>query len=228
MDCIRALVPALITKPEQEKMTKRCLETLASFEHCVKAEVDSKPYRTQVAGVWNAFLDKWRGKEYSYLLITANDVEHDPLMIDYLVKCGEENPKAGIISCKVTRDADKFKKNFGQYEYSGKLTTGLKDPATFLLRKGVVEKVGRIDEWFPCEFVERDYIYRCQLAGYDWIQPDIELSYHPPFAGTIGNDGVRLQRALRRYLEKWGGDATQEIYENPFNDLSLRFTYTVK
>lgn len=228
MDCIRALVPALITKPEQGEMTKKCHDSLVSLEHCVKAEVDKKPYKAQVAGVWNVFLSKWKGKEYSFLLITANDVEHDPLMIDYMVKCAEENPNAGIISCRVTRDYDKFKKNFGQQEYTGALTEGLKDPATFMLRKGVVEKVGRIDEWFPCEFVERDYIYRAKLAGFEWVQPDLELSYHPPFAGTIGNDGFRLQRALRRYLDKWGGDANGEVYEYPFNDLSKDFTYCVK
>lgn len=228
LQCVRVLLPALQETGEQREMTQRSLKSLVSFDHCVKVTVDKKRYKTAVAGAWNALLDQWRGKEYDYLMITASDVEHDPNMIDYLVRCMEENPTAGIVSCKVTRDYEEFKKNFGQYEYTSNLTPGLKDPATFLIRKGVIEKVGRIDELFEIEFVERDFIYRCKLAGYDWIQPDIPLSYHPPYSGTVGNSDERLQLALRRYILKWGGDANNELYLFPMNNLNLDYKYTVK
>lgn len=228
LKCVQVLLPALQETKEQKEMAQRSLKSLVSFDYCVKVTVDKKRYKTAVAGAWNALLDKWRGKDYDYLMITASDVEHDPNCIDYLVKCMEENPKAGIVSVKVTRDYEDFKKNFGQYKYTSKLTQGLKDPATFMLRKGVIEKVGRIDEYFPFEFVERDFIHRCKLAGYDWIQPDIILEYHPPRSGTIGNPQERLDAALRRYMAKWGGDANSEVFTSPFNNLSLDYTYCVK
>lgn len=192
----------------------------------MKIYEDGKKYKAKVAGVWNVFLSEWIGKEYDYLLITANDVEHDPMCVDFLVRCAEDNPNAGIITTRVTRDIEHFKKHFGQYEYTSKLTKNEPlDPATFLIRRGVIEKVGIADEQFPVEFVERDLIYRAKLAGYDCIQPDIILEYHPPISGTVGNDPLRLESAYNRYVAKWGGDANSEKFTHPYNDLSLDYTY---
>lgn len=224
---IKALLPALITNKEQEKMTDLCRKSLVSFDHCLKIEEDQKPYKAKVAGVWNNFLDKWRGKDYDYLLITANDTQADPKAIDWMVKCAE-NTGAGMVTGKVTRDLKEFKKGFGQQEWTEDLTMGLIDPACFLLKRGVIEKVGRIDEYFPAEFVERDYIYRMKLAGYDVVQPDMVLWYHPPHSGTIGNPPERLQKALRRYVSKWGGDANREQYRHPFNDFNLTYKHCKK
>jgi len=210
-------------------MTDKSRKSLMSFEHCLKVYEDGRRYETKVAGVWNHFFRQWMGKEYDYLLITANDVEHDPMMVDFLVRCAEENPKGGAISCKVTRDYEGFKKNFGQRSYTERLTTHKpKDPATFLLRKGVLEAVGYADEQFPCEFVERDFLYRARVCGFEWIQPDMELEYHPPYSGTIGNDAERLDRAYKRYIQKWGGDANEEKFLHPYNDLTLPITYCEK
>jgi hypothetical protein len=92
----------------------------------------------------------------------------------------------------------------------------------------VIEKVGKVDFTFPCEFVERDYWYRSKLAGFDWIQLDQILCYHPPYAGTIGNDQPRLMRALRKYILKFGGDAGEERFIVPYNNYSLDWTYAEK
>lgn len=228
-DCakIKVLLPALHETKEQEEMTVRAKRSLISLENCLDIEVDTKRYDTAVAGVWEAFLSKWRGKEYDYLLITANDMEADPCMIDFMVKAMQDNPQAGVCSSHVERDYEKFKQGYGQQVYSGELTQGYsnKDPVCMLLRQGVIEKVGKIDHAFPREFVERDYIRRINLAGYEWIEPREILIYHPDRAGTIGNDYERLQRALRKYKLKWGGDASQEVFRHPYNDLSLDISY---
>ncbi len=228
-DClikIKALLPYLLMNKDQEEMTERARKSLISFDNCLKLYEDGKKYETKVAGVWNAFFKQWIGKEYEYLMITANDVEHDPKMIDFMVRCAEANPTAGIISCKVTRDYEEFKQGFGQQIYTEALTTSQpKDPATFLIRKGVLEIIGLVDEQFPGAFVERDLIYRAKLAGYDWIQPDIVLQYHPPYSGTLGNDMDALNNAYSRYLAKWGGDANNEKYTHPYQNLNLPITY---
>ena len=238
---IKVLLPALLDTKEQIQMTNDCRDSLVSKDCNIEIIEDNKVYDTRVAGVWNAFLDKyrysdrrsddvWYGSpdEYDYLMITANDTIADPNAIDYMVKCAEENPNAAIITGKVDRNYNRFMKKSGKREYTSELTKGLIDPACFLIRRGVIEKVGRIDDYFPVEFVERDYIHRCKLAGYDVVQPDVVLWYHPPFAGTIGNDDDRLRFYLRRYLSKWGGDANAEVYKYPFNDLSLDYTYCEK
>ena len=225
---IKALLPALIENDRQEEMTEKSFRSLISFDNCLKVTIDKKRYDKSVAGVWNAFFDKHRGCEYDYLLITANDVEHDPNMVDFLVKYAERHKDLGVVSCMVTRDLEEFKHGFGQQVFIDRETKALKDPATFLIRKGVIEEVGRIDEYFPFEFVERDFLYRCKLAGFGWGQPDLILSYHPDHSGTIGNDINRLNASLKRYVSKWGGDADAEIYKHPFNNLNLNYKYCVE
>jgi len=225
---IKILLPALLDTPEQVQMTDECRNSLITKDNDIEVIEDNERYDTRVAGVWNKFLDAWRGKEYDYLMITANDTVADPNAIDYMVRCAEDNPDSALITGKVDRNYNRFMKKSSKRKYTKELTSGLIDPACFLLRKGVIEDVGRIDEYLPVEFVERDYIYRCKLAGYDVIQPDVVLWYHPPYAGTIGNDDDRLRFYLRRYLSKWGGDANSETFRYPFNNMNLDYRYTEK
>lgn len=226
--CVQVLFPALIHTKELAKMADGCRKSIISFEHCIQITEDNNKYPRKVAQAWNTLLDLWRGKEYDYLMIMASDTILDPMAIDYMVRCMEENPSAGVVTCHVTRDLEEFRKGFGQQAYSSKLTADYHsmDPANFLIRKGVIEKVGRIDEMFPGPFVERDFWRRCTQMGFDWIEPEEVLNYHPPFAGTIGNDQAELQSALRRYLLKHGGDAGQERFEYPYNDMRLDWTFT--
>lgn len=228
--CIKALLPALIETEEQRKMTEECRKSIISFDYCLKVEEDNERYATKVAGVWNNFFKKWVNGDYDYLLMLANDTILDPMMIDYGVQTLLEHPDAGVCTFHVTRDLEAFKLGFGQQKRSGKLTQDYSnmDPANFLIRKGVLEKVGLIDENFPCEFVERDLWRRCELAGFKWIEPIEVLNYHPPFAGTIGNDDIRLQKALVKYVAKWGGDAGQERFLHPYNDYGLDYKFTDK
>jgi hypothetical protein len=229
MECIKVLLPALIETKEQKQMTKKSRDSIISFEHCVKITEDNVKYKHAIAEAWNKFLDTWRGKEYSYLCITANDVIHDPMCIDYLVKYLQENGNHSVVTAKVIRDKEEFKKGFGQQLYVNKETIDKpKDPATIIFPKGCIEEVGRVDNYYECEFVERDLLYRCKLAGWKWIQPDIILDYHPPYSGTIGNDDDRMHKALARYVSKWGGDADKEQWTHPLNDLNLNYTYTIK
>lgn len=222
---VRLLLPALLETKEQKQMAKECRESLVSKENEIELLEDNKRYPKRVAQAWNTLIDRWRGKDYDYLMIVASDTIADPNAIDYMVRCAEKNPNAGMITGKVERNLKRFKRFAGKRKYTSKLTVGLIDPACFLLRRGVIERVGRIDTEFPFEFCERDLIYRIKLAGYNVIQPDVVLWYHPPFAGTIGNDYKRLQFYLRKYVRKWNGDADMEQNRFPYNDASLDYTF---
>lgn len=222
---IKVLLPALLETEEQRRMTKECKKSLVSKVNEIELIEDNKRYPKRVAQAWNALLDPWRGKEYDYLMIVASDTIADPNAVDFMVRCAEENLEAGIISGKVIRNLKRFKEYSGKRAYIARLTRRRKDPACFLLRKGVIEKVGRIDETFPFEFVECDYIYRMQLAGYNYVQPDVILWYHPSFSGTIGNPERRLKQAFRRYVAKWGGDSYNEQFRFPYQNVNLDFTH---
>ena len=227
--CIPTLLPALVETEEQEQMTTECRKSLISLDHCIKITEDRQRYETAVAGVWDNFIQaQLQNDDWDYLLITANDTIADPMAIDHMAKFLDENLNVGMVTGKVERNLEKFKQGFGQQEYTNKRTPtyhGL-DPACFMLRREAIEMVGHIDQEFPREFVERDLIRRFNLAGWEVSQPDIVLWYHPPYAGTIGNDGARLQRALAKYLAKWGGDAGRERYQWPYNNIGLDFTFT--
>lgn len=221
---IKVVLPALIHTEELKAMTDIARRSIHSFDNCIEVIEDNTKYNTMVAGAWNALLDQVRGTEYDFVMIACSDMQLDPLAIDYAVRYLEELEQ-DITTFECERDLDKFKDGFGQREFTLSETTGKrKDPACIMFRKGVIEKVGRIDEEFKMEFVERDYLYRCQLAGYDWMQPDVVLMYHPPHSGTIGNDVGRLQTAHRKYTAKWGGDV--ETYRYPYNDIFLDWTFT--
>lgn len=224
---IKGLLPALVETKEQLEMAELARKSFVSVDPniCFKVQEDNKRYKARVAGVWNAFLDEWRGKEYDYLLIGCDDGQFDINCVDFMVKYSIETDTP-IVSAKCIRDLEEFKKGFGQREYTTMNTvTEKKDPAIFLMKKGVIETVGRMDETFPMEFVERDWLYRCKLAGFEWGQPDVVLMYHPPYAGTNGNAPQQLQRALMKYILKWGGDADQEKFIFPYNNLALDYTY---
>lgn len=223
---IHVLLPALIESENQKLMTQRCRKSLISLNYCLDIIEDNNKYKFAVAEVWETFFSNFRGKKYDYLMIVANDTEMDCQAIDFGIRCLKEHPEAGVITFKVERDHDKYVKGYGQGIYDGKLSRTYRelDPACFILRKGVIEKVGEIDFQFPCEFVERDYWHRCRLAGFNWIQLDQVLCYHPPVAGTIGNSIERLKKALRRYTLKWGGDAGLEKFTHPYNNFNLDYT----
>jgi GT2 family glycosyltransferase len=225
---IDLFLPSIQETEDQKEMTQRCLDSLISKEYEIDIYQYTEPHKYRVAGAWNWFLDQFRGKIYSYLFVVANDTIADPNAIDYMVRCAKENPDAGLVTGKVERDLQVFSENKGKYRYSNTLTRGLIDPACFVLPIGVIEKIGRIDQQFPVEFVERDLIWRVKLAGFKVIQPDIPLWYHPPYSGTVGNDEKRLRLSFRKYYAKWGGDANDEKYVNPYNDLSLDYTFCKK
>jgi hypothetical protein len=232
---IKCLLPALIQNEEQEDMTSQCKKSLqetfamAHQRHGaqVHTQVDGEYYANRVAACWNVFLDQFRGKKYDFLLITANDMLAAPYALDYMLRAMEDYPDAGMVTGKIERNLKSFVANMARQKYTRQLTPDTIekriDPAAFLLRKGVIETVGRVDEWFPIEYVERDYMRRMHLAGFDCIQPDVVTWYHPSHSGTVGNDMQRFDAATKRYIMKWGGDP--ETFQFPFQDPNLDFTF---
>jgi GT2 family glycosyltransferase len=175
-----------------------------------------------LAQKWNEWLDSYRGTYYDYLFVTANDVEHKEQSIDYLVDFAQQN-NIDVVSGSLGRNYEHFSE-IDDIVFSTDIADRMDTPA-FLIKKGVIEKVGRVDEYFPLEFVERDYFYRAELAGFKVAGAKMKLHYHPDESVTVGYNNERFQKAFDRYVQKWGGDALKEQFTYPFNDMSLDFTY---
>ena len=107
---------------EQRRMVRDCRESLVGVRfpfnerpmtthdnNEIELFEDNKKYPDRVAQAWNKLINVWRGKDYDYLMIIASDTIADPDAIDYMVKCAEENPQAGMITGKVERNLKRFK-----------------------------------------------------------------------------------------------------------------------
>lgn len=230
---IKILYSNYNTNPEQLKESKRNLGLLKkacdTYKHAsIEIVEDTNKYENKMAECMNVFFDRFRGTDYNYLIWIPNDLKCHRLSIQRLVEMMEDNKDIAIGSLDVVRDIEKFKelKNIKltkrRNHYIDMETTN------FIVRAGVIEEVGRIDEQFPLEFFERDYFYRVRLARGVLAGIRTVAFYHPVESGTIGNSTERLQKALEEYTKKWGGDAFQERYQNPMNDIKLDYKYCIK
>lgn len=94
--------------------------------------------------------------------------------------------------------------------------------SVFILRKKIVETVGFFDTKFEkCFFEDNDYHYRMKLNGIevkyeDKLNPDNE--YYVNSGSTQRNPLLGDYIANKAYyIQKWGGEPTQETYKTPFN-----------
>jgi hypothetical protein len=88
----------------------------------------------------------------------------------------------------------------------------------------VYEDIGGYDTNLPQYFLDNDYFYRMELAGWERLNSGIEVGH----AGsqTINSDpylrhvnGVTFPLYEQYYRAKWGGGPGQEIFTHPFGVL---------
>jgi len=151
-----------------------------------------------VAGSWNQLIRIAVNKGYTEFIILNDDVilKTPVAELEAIIESGSEN------TFHVCRPF---------YNWSA-----------FILRKKIVEKVGFFDTKFEkCFFEDNDYHYRMKLAG-------VEIRYEDklnPDNDTYVNSGSTQVNPLlgdyvankAYYIQKWGGEPTQETYKTPFN-----------
>lgn len=220
---IPILITSLINRLEQAEFTSNCYKSLTSGEHLLAISIDASNEFISLTHKWNNFLDQYRDREYQYLIIIANDTLAKKESIDYMVRFMQENLDIGIGESKLNRNFEDFLNT--NLEYSNNVIP-LNDTSNFIIRKGVIEKIGRFNEnRFPFAQNERDYIYRCKLGGVRVEQIAMQLFYHPPISLTLENRGD-FKQDCERYREIWGGDWQSEQFKYPFNNPDLDFTYS--
>jgi hypothetical protein len=184
--------------------------------------VDTRIHDFALAEKWNDFFDFYRGRDYEYLFIVANDTIGRIESFDYMVQLAYEQ-NVDLLNCNVNRNLELFEQNLITYR-----TDLIEDGGTsnFLIKKGVIEKVGRVDEYFPHEYVERDYFHRVKLAGFNIKCTPMELFYHPPQSRSqVNRLGVGI--ASDRFNEKWGTGGHIPTLTNPKNDPNLNYEFCI-
>lgn len=98
--------------------------------------------------------------------------------------------------------------------------------------RSTIERVGRFDPIFPSYLEDIDYSRRVHLAF-----PEIEPPYWVKtenldlgFAGfahgiDLAHIEVDYQALLKSYIAKWGGDKGDELFDRPYDDPTLDWTY---
>jgi GT2 family glycosyltransferase len=136
----------------------------------------------------------------NYVFITQPDVVISSQSIDNLIKAGEKYDKVGIVS-PLTFDDENYSK-YDHYDLkiskSGKVLnnkkkTSLKKPegdvcveainsTALLIKKDVIEKIGKWDENIYTYLEDIDMCLRLRLAGYQIIKVSDAKAYHIGFA----------------------------------------------
>lgn len=218
------LVTSLINKKEQENFTKDCIASLWSEDHILDVRLDSRNCPGKLTQKWNEFCDEYRGKDYEYIIIIANDTIARPESIDYMVRFMEDNPEVGIGESKLNRSKQDFL--LTHIAYTDDYDKEVNDTSNFIIRKGVIEKVGRFNEIrYPFSKNEHDYLYRCELAGIIVAQTRMQMFYHPIESLTPENRGD-FKQYVDAYIMQWGGDWNSPRFEYPFNNPELDYTFS--
>ncbi|MCP4608284.1 MAG: glycosyltransferase family 2 protein, partial [Planctomycetes bacterium] len=124
-----------------------------------------------------------------YFLLLNNDTSVDPEFLSEMVKVTESNPDVGIAGCKtyfydepnrlqvVWQELNlctgqnvlvgSMEMDRGQYERV-KIVEYVQG-SCFLIKRGVVEKIGLLDEAFFCYWEEADYCLQAAKAGYKTV-----------------------------------------------------------
>jgi glycosyltransferase involved in cell wall biosynthesis len=166
-----------------------------------------------VAGSWNYCLDI----SAPYYLLINNDIALAPGALARLARATAAQPASA-----------------GAY-----VLPGDQQFSCFTLTAAARFGVGRFDENFwPAYYEDRDYLYRCRLAGLHFYAVQSAQATHGdglhPGSMTIASDAkVRaandITLALNRdyYRRKWGGDPGHETFWRPFNNPNLPLSHWV-
>lgn len=175
-----------------------------------------------------------------YVLIANNDIIVTKNWLERLVRLAEKDSKYGVIGVLsnqvsgiqkidtnyVTLEQMKIfaeelaKNNNGQFIEFPRVTF-----LCTLLKRKLVEKIGALDERFsPGNFEDDDYCIRALLAGYKClIAKDVFVHHFGSKSFTA--DGQKkyldlLEKNRQIFIEKWGADFNQIIFEK--KDIKLR------
>ena len=165
----------------------------------------------------NVAIEEAKGK---YIFWVSNDMEFDPSIVDYLVKCCESDDSIGICTVKMrrfrngrlTREIESVGANVdlfgipvargtseadnGQHDYLTDVFFSF--GGAMFIRKSLLEEIGGYDSDYFTLGDDIDLSWRAHLAGYRVVVEPKAFLYHC-LSATLGSTHSRAQK---RYLSE--------------------------
>lgn len=131
--------------------------------------------------------------EGEYIFLLNNDTEVTKGWLTELVKVAASDPAIGIVGCRLeypdgeVQHAGGYVTSAGiakHYTSGGQREVEYVTGAALLIKKGVIEEIGYLDEKFsPFYFEEMDWCFRAKKSGYKIIySPNAEIVHHESFS----------------------------------------------
>lgn len=176
-----------------------------------------------LARAWNKGIKRALERGARYVLLTNLDLVLHSRCIDELITFAESRPEALLWSASPWGDV----KTLEEAPLSDTIS---ENPhcSCFLVDRRLFERIGEFDEKFvPAYHEDSDMLYRLKLAGIPALRTERALFFHLE-RGTIKGlvlstpiEEVKkldqmIEDNLQRYIRKWGGSPTQELFSSPF------------
>lgn len=190
-------IPLLIVDNSKDSITK-------SMTLHPNIEVSYHPENLGVPRAWNMGLDK--GAKWT--LIVSASVRFGGRFAEFIDGCTKRSSAYGL---------------------NPRMAMHL-----YVIGHKAVEEVGKFDPIFhPSYWDDIDWWRRAILSGVTGCGTSDFPYYHPDYVTDIGNAialktgafTVNFEANKQKYIAKWGGDATQEKFERPYNRSDLPLTF---
>jgi GT2 family glycosyltransferase len=211
--------------------TKNAVASVADDGNCALSMVVGKPKDTKTAqwcdkkrlryithsenrgfacGV-NDIIEEWKSGIFPYLIVMGNDVVVQPGAIAAMIEAAEQTD-ADIIDA--TGEDEPLR-----LDAQGNIIADIFNLTLF--KRSAFEAVGYLDvNFWPCYFVDNDYLIRAQLAGLTMIRLGSALYRHARSATMTEEHGKEHHERFRRnrqyFCRKWAGMPTDVRNKQPF------------
>lgn len=199
---------AIVQNGNEENVVNAIEQIKSGINPHVRSVYVSIPFRNLgVAPSWNHIIKSF--PEVPFILIPGNDIKFSPGDLEKIYNAHTQNPDHFVFVCGF---------------------------ACFGITPYAVETVGLFDEnIYPAYYEDNDYHHRMKLSN----APEISVStsiIHQEGSQTIRSDafynsanGQTFSRNLQYYIQKWGPQASNHVYEmmnkNPFDDSTKEIGY---
>jgi hypothetical protein len=168
-------------------------------------------------------------ENYDYILFFDHDMIADKNMISEMIKIGESAMDIGIVTPKIYFLENKkyiwsagtgINLFTGQVYFRGGLDKGQYDkaeevqvaPASLLVKKGVIDKIGGFDDIYFATYEDTDFCFRAKKAGYKTYYSPKAIAYHEIPIDSDESNKRLLQRTywIGRnkvlFMKRWGSE----------------------